>query len=219
MPESHVYSAALRTSIAERLARFNHLPPAAFADLKPAAVAIAIVGLEAGDPFGSPGEAAFLLTRRAPRLRAHGGQYALPGGRVDAGESAVAAALRELEEEIGIRLAPDAVLGTLDDYPTRSGYHITPVVAWVPAGTPAKPNRDEVAHLYRIPLVVLQRPDSPEHFSIPESDRPLIRLPMPMLHTEINAPTAVMLYQFREVALEDRATRVTHFDQPVFAWR
>ena len=219
MTESFVYSDALRALIAERLSRFTHLPPAEFAGLKPAAVAIAIVGLETGDSFGSPGEAAFLLTRRAPRLRAHGGQYALPGGRVDAGESAVEAALRELEEEIGIHLGPDAVLGTLDDYPTRSGYHITPVVAWVPAGTQARPNRAEVAHLYRIPLAVLRRPDSPEYFSIPESDRPLIRLPMPMLHTEINAPTAVMLFQFREVALEDRLTRVSHFDQPVFAWR
>ena len=161
MTESFVYSDALRALIAERLSRFTHLPPAEFAGLKPAAVAIAIVGLETGDSFGSPGEAAFLLTRRAPRLRAHGGQYALPGGRVDAGESAVEAALRELEEEIGIHLGPDAVLGTLDDYPTRSGYHITPVVAWVPAGTQARPNRAEVAHLYRIPLAVLRRPDSP----------------------------------------------------------
>jgi 8-oxo-dGTP pyrophosphatase MutT (NUDIX family) len=219
MTESFVYSEALRALIAERLARFEHLPHSDHAGLKPAAVAIAIVALEAGDPFGPAGEAAFLLTRRASKLRAHGGQYALPGGRVDAGETAAEAALRELHEEIGIDLAPGQILGTLDDYPTRSGYVISPIVAWVPPGTKARVNAAEVAHLYRIPLAVLRRADSPEHFSIPESDRPLIRLPMPMVNTSINAPTATVLYQFREVALEGRATRVNHFDQPVFAWR
>lgn len=219
MTESHVYSDALRTVIAERLARFEHLPRSDHAGLKPAAVAIAIVALEPSDPFGKTGEAAFFLTRRASKLRAHGGQYALPGGRVDAGETGAEAALRELSEEIGVHLSPEHILGALDDYPTRSGYVISPIVAWVPHGTKAKVNAAEVAHLYRIPLAVLQRKDSPERFTIPESDRPLIRLPMPMVNTSINAPTATVLYQFREVALEGRATRVHHFDQPVFAWR
>jgi hypothetical protein len=109
------------------------------------------------------------------------------------------------------------VLGTLDDYATRSGYLIAPVVLWTPPGAAVAPKPAEVAHLYRIPLAELRRPESPEIFSIPESDRPVIRLPL--MNTQINSPTAAMLYQFREVALEGRATRVGHFDQPVWAWR
>jgi hypothetical protein len=110
-------------------------------------------------------------------------------------------------------------LGHLDSYPTRSGYLISPIVVWTPRDTVVTPNPAEVDKLFRIPLSELRRPDSPEIFNIPESDRPVIRLPIPLMNTEINAPTAAMLYQFREVALEDRATRVDHFDQPVFAWR
>jgi 8-oxo-dGTP pyrophosphatase MutT (NUDIX family) len=152
-------------------------------------------------------------------LRAHGGQLALPGGRVDEGESVVAAALRELHEELGIAVGEETVLGLLDDYPTRSGYLIAPVVVWLPPEAAPTPNPFEVAEVYRLPLAELCRSDSPEIFMIPESDRPVIRLPMPLIGTQINAPTAAMLYQFRVVGLEGRMTRVDHFDQPVWAWR
>ncbi|HEX2892050.1 CoA pyrophosphatase [Vineibacter terrae] len=188
-------------------------------ELKRAAVAITVVARDEDDAFGRPGDAAFLLTRRAPKLRAHAGQLALPGGRVDAGETPQQAALRELDEELGLALDESHILGTLDDYPTRSGYLIAPVVLWAPLEAVITPNPAEVAHLFRIPLAELRRPESPEIFSIPESDRPVIRLPTPMVNGHINAPTAAMLYQFREVALEGRATRVDHFDQPVWAWR
>ena len=87
----------------------------------------------------------FLLTRRAASLRSHSAKWALPGGRCDEGESAVAAALRELEEELGLRLSADDVLGMLDDYPTRSGYLITPVVIWAEQTPPLLPNPEEVA--------------------------------------------------------------------------
>src|SRR5262245_16727684 len=76
------------------------------------------------------GHASFLLTRRAKGLRAHGGQWALPGGRLDPGEGAEEAARRELDEELGLSLAAEAVLGALDDYGTRSGFIITPIVFW-----------------------------------------------------------------------------------------
>ena len=163
------------------------------------------------------GGAALVLTRRARHLSAHSGQYALPGGRVDAGESVVDAALREVREEIGLELARDAVLGRLDDYPTRSGYLITPIVAWAPGDAPMRANPEEVETIYRVHLAELSRPGSPEFVAIPESDRPVIRYPL--LGTLVHAPTAAVLYQFMEVAVHGRATRVAHLEQPVWAWR
>jgi 8-oxo-dGTP pyrophosphatase MutT (NUDIX family) len=163
------------------------------------------------------GRPCFLITRRAATLRKHTGQWALPGGRVDAGESAAAAALRELREEVGLALDPDAVLGSLDDYGTRSGFIITPVVVWAGAVGELIPNPAEVAKIFRVPLADLEGPDVPRLISIPESDRPVIQLPL--LGTLIHAPTAAVLYQMREVVVHGRPTRVNHFEQPVWAWR
>ena len=174
----------------------------------------AAVGLIVAD--GGQGEATLLITRRAANLRSHSGQWALPGGRVDAGESAVQAALREAREEINLDLTEDAVLGILDDYPTRSGYLITPVVAWAPKGATMSPNPAEVAHLYHIPLEELSL-KQPEFFDIPESKRLVIRLPLRGGY--IHAPTAAMLWQFIEVALHGRNTRVADLEQPVWAWK
>lgn len=210
------YTDDLRAVISARLAGLDVIRRSGAAELKPAAVAIAIVTLE--ERAGTP-EAAFLLTARATRLRAHSGQLALPGGRVDSGETIEQAALRELSEELGIDLAPAAIIGRLDDYPTRSGYLISPIVVWTPPDTVARPNGAEVAEVYRVPLTELRRHDSPEIFAIPESDRPVIRLSLAPIEGYVNAPTAAVLYQFREVALEGRPTRVDHFDQPVWAWR
>ncbi len=178
--------------------------------LRHAAVALALLP-------GDDGLPSFVLTRRAPKLKAHQGQWAIPGGRLDPGETPHEAALRELHEEVGLELAPDRVLGLLDDYPTRSGYCITPVVVWAGAEADLVPNPDEVAKVYRVPLGELERPDVPQLRSIPESDRPVISIPL--LGTHIHAPTAAILYQLREVALRGDATRVAHFEQPVFAWR
>ena len=200
---------ALRARLEANLARLERraLP---VAGLKRAAVGVIVVAGEAGD-------AALLLTRRAPRMNRHAGQYALPGGRLDAAESALDAARREAREEIGLEVDPSAFLGALDDYPTRSGYLITPLVAWVARAETLSPNPEEVARVYRVPLADLGRPGSPEFFSIPESDRPVIRYPL--LGTLIHAPTAAVLYQFMEVAVLGRDTRVAHLEQPVWAWR
>ena len=205
------FDEALKTSITNRLDRFDVRRRSDPGSLRHAAVAIAVVEADAG------GEAAFLLTKRTPRLRAHGGQWALPGGRVDAGETIEQTALREMHEELGVLAGADDVLGALDDYPTRSGFLIAPVVVWLPQKVQVTPNPAEVAAAYRIRCAELFRPDSPEIVAIPESDRPIIRLPLPV--ATVNAPTAAVLYQFKEVALAGRATRVDHFEQPVFAWR
>ena len=121
------FDEALRTSIAGRLSRFEVRRRPDPGSLKHAAVAIAVVEADAG------GEAAFLLTTRTPRLRAHGGQWALPGGRVDAGETIEQTALREMHEELGVLASTDDVLGALDDYPTRSGFLIAPAATRPPA--------------------------------------------------------------------------------------
>jgi 8-oxo-dGTP pyrophosphatase MutT (NUDIX family) len=174
-------------------------------DLKAAAVAITLVD----------DAAAFLLTRRAATLRGHPGQWALPGGRTDPGESAGVAARRELAEELGLVLDADAELGLLDDYATRSGYLITPVVLWAGADPLLHPNPDEVAELHRLPIELIDV--EPRFLTIEESDAPVIQLPM--LGRYVHAPTAAVLHQFREVVLHGRATRVAHLEQPVFAWK
>ena len=167
---------------------------------------------------GVAGGAAFLLARRAARMNAHAGQWALPGGRIDPGETPEQTALRELDEELGVSLDESSVLGRLDDYPTRSGYVITPVVVWGGAHVELRPNPAEVAHAYRIGLHHLVRADSPRFVTIPESDRPVVQVPLGS--DLIHAPTGAVLVQFRWVAIEGRIDeRVDHFEQPVFAWR
>lgn len=163
------------------------------------------------------GRGCFLLTKRAPTLRAHTGQWALPGGRMDAGESPETAALRELDEEVGLKLGAEKLLGFLDDYPTRSGFVITPVVFWADDPGALSPNPAEVARVHLVPLEDLEAPDVPRFISIPESDRPVIQVPL--LGSLIHAPTAAVIYQMREVVSHGRPTRVDHLEQPVWAWR
>lgn len=207
-PMAYTFDNRLRASVADNLARFERAPVRR-PELKRAAVAVTLVE--------QAGTAAFLLTRRAARLNAHAGQWALPGGRLDSGETEEEAARRELHEELGLDLPASALLGLLDDYPTRSGYLITPALFWAGDAADLAPNPHEVAAVHRIPLAELDRPDSPEFVTIPESDRPVIRVRV--RGSQIHAPTAAVIYQFREVALHGRPTRVAHYEQPVWAWR
>jgi 8-oxo-dGTP pyrophosphatase MutT (NUDIX family) len=181
-------------------------------DLRPPRrAAVAVVVLH--DPSRGAG---VLLTRRTSRLRDHPGQFALPGGSVDPGEDTVTAARRELDEELGLALGADRVVGRLDDYPTRSGFVITPVVMTAVASLDElAPSPDEVARVFHVTLDELDV--EPNYLEIPESDRPVVQLPI--VGHRVHAPTAAVLLQFREVALRDRPTRVDGLEQPVFAWR
>jgi 8-oxo-dGTP pyrophosphatase MutT (NUDIX family) len=202
------FTDTLRETLTDHLARFDRRS-APLEARRPAAVAVVVV------PDGE-GRAAVLLTRRASGLRRHGGQWALPGGRLDPEETPEEGALRELEEEIGLALLPGVVLGRLDDYPTRSGFIITPVVLWG-SDAPLRPDPGEVAGIYLVPVEDLLEPESLVLQKIPQSDRPVLALAI--LGTLIYAPTAAVLHQFAEVAVAGRETRVAHYEQPVFAWR
>lgn len=211
-------------TIAARVAAFDHghrrevdpgtLDPVPDRDGElrpPRRAAVAVVVLD--DPTRGPG---VLLTRRTSRLRDHPGQFALPGGSVDPGEDTVTAARRELDEELGLALGAERVVGLLDDYPTRSGFVITPVVMTVAASLDdLAPSPDEVARVFHVTLDELDV--EPHYLEIPESDRPVVQLPI--VGHRVHAPTAAVLLQFREVALRDRPTRVDGLEQPVFAWR
>lgn len=211
---SYTFDELGRAQIAQRCAAFERLiddNDAPAEGLKRAAVAIVVVEAEDGS-----GEAAFVLTKRVAKLRAHAGQWALPGGRCDEGETLVETVLREMREEVGLALTADDVLGVLDDYPTRSGYAITPVVLWAGKGAELTPNPDEVAYIRRIPLSHIAHDEAVEFLTIPESERQVIRLKIEGHF--VHAPTGAMLWQFAEV-IRGRDTRVAMYEQPVFAWK
>jgi len=196
-----------REGLAANLAGFRRIA-APRAGLKAASVAVCIVLQQE--------VRSLLITRRAPNLRSHPGQYALPGGARDPGESVQDAARRELREETGVAVAPGDVLGVLDDYVTRSGYLMTPVVVWGGQVSPAmRGPASEVAQIHVIPLADLDV--APRLLRIPESESPVIQLPL--LGRHLHAPTAAIVYQFCQVARHGRTIRVSHFEQPVFAWK
>ena len=213
----------LRQRIARHLRAFE-VRAADAGGLRAAAVAVAIADEGTGadlagmrQPAGWSTEAALLLTKRAGDLRNHAGQWALPGGRIDAGETPEQAALRELHEEVGLQLGEDSLLGRLDDFVTRSGYVITPVLVWAGAARDLVPNPQEVRSIHRIPVDEFLRADAPMLEQRADSEHPVLR--MPVGHSWIAAPTAAVLYQFRELCLCGRPTRVAHFEQPHFAWK
>lgn len=213
----------LRRRVARHLRQFD-VHRSTDATLRRAAVALTLVDEAGGaDLPGMPRHdvpstrAALVLTRRSTDLRDHPGQWALPGGSLDEGEEPEDTALRELSEEVGLHLGRSSVLGHLDDFVTRSGFVITPVVVWGGGGAALDPNPEEVASVHRIAVEEFLRADAPLLEKIPESEQPVLR--MPVGDSWIAAPTAAILYQFREVAVLGHATRVAHFEQPLFAWR
>jgi len=214
-------SPELRHLIAKNIAGYQRIS-LPVAKLQRAAVAICLVDYQGKGgldglglvPFGN---AALILTRRSKKMKNHPGQWALPGGRMDIGESPEQTALRELSEEVGLTLPADRVVGCLDDFITRSGFIITPVVVWGGTGIALVKNDLEVSSIHRIPCSELLRCDAPLLETTGSSDHPVLF--MPVGNTSIAAPTAAMLLQFREVALLGREVRVGHYEQPSFAWR
>jgi 8-oxo-dGTP pyrophosphatase MutT (NUDIX family) len=204
------FDAALRERIRDNLTRLMGPAPEVAAGHRRASVAIIITPHETG-------EAAFLLTRRMPQLGSHAGQQALPGGKVEAGESDELAARRETAEEIGLQLGEDALLGRLDPYVTRSGFAIAPFVYWSEQVGELAHNPDEVKTVRRVPLADLYTRQDPILLPGDSPNRPVLRLAMG--ERFIHAPTGAVLYQFREVALAGRYISVAHFDQPDFARR
>ncbi len=214
---------SLRDQVRDRLAAFavRRIP---LGTHRPAAVALTLIEEGVGaDLPGIPApaqwsrNAAVLLTRRAAAMSSHGGQWALPGGRIDPDETPEAAALREMQEEVGLSLGPSDILGTLDDYATRSGYVITPVIVWAAGAGTLNLNPAEVASVHRIPLTEFLRADAPLLDPSEDAGRQILR--MPVGHAWIAAPTAAILYQFSEVCVRGRPTRVADYDQPLFARR
>jgi 8-oxo-dGTP pyrophosphatase MutT (NUDIX family) len=239
----HVYDDALRSMLAAHLAAHERFA-ISLDGRRHAAVAVVVVDSDAvahghdpnpalpdrmggipgaedlglsGSVAGTAGGPAILLTRRAAKLRAHGGQWALPGGRIDAGESALDAARREMREELGLDLGEDALLGVLDDYATRSGFVITPFVFWGGADPVMAHDPTEVQSVHRVAFTELQREDSPRFVTIPESDRPVVQIRVG--GDLIHAPTGAIMLQFRRVAIEGVCERVAAYEQPVFAWQ
>ncbi len=206
------FTGALRQQVGANFSNFSRtqIPDE---QLRPAAVAIVIVKHDLDD------RASVLLTLRPEHINRHSGQFALPGGLLNEGEAAIEGSLRELKEELGVELSPDARLGTLDDYGTRSGFKITPVVFWGGDRLEINPDPGEVEQVYHIPLAELNRPDIPQFKHHEDSDRQVVYFEhLPAVGGDVYAPTAAMLYQFREVGLRGNHTRVAHYDQPKFAW-
>ena len=135
------------------LATSDDIADLATRPLVPAAVLVGIIhGREPG----------ILLTKRTSTLSSHAGQVAFPGGRIDAGEDALAAALREAQEEVGLPSDLVEVTGWLPDYVTGTGFRITPVIGLLSPGFVPVPSAAEVEEVFELPLSILLDPAAPE---------------------------------------------------------
>lgn len=122
----------------------------------PAAVLVPLVN--------RPGELTVLFTQRSAELPDHPGQISFPGGRVEPGDADLdVAALREAEEEVGLPRNRVSLLGRLAEYETITGYRVTPVVGWIDPPIAVKPDPQEVADVFEVPLAFLLEPANRQH--------------------------------------------------------
>jgi 8-oxo-dGTP pyrophosphatase MutT (NUDIX family) len=194
---------ALRDRIAANLTAFPRIAIDA-AGRRRAAVGIVLSPLD--------GRLTYLLTRRALTMRRGAGNYALPGGNFEPGEDAVDAAVRETAEELGVVMGREAALGLLDDFVTLGGHVVTPVVLWSSTPLTLTPDPTEVHEAWHAAVEDLDHPESPRAEPHPDGGEPILR--MFARGQWLNPPTAAWLYQFREVGLHARATRVGTVGQP-----
>ncbi|GAB5900285.1 NUDIX hydrolase [Mycolicibacterium mageritense] len=191
------------TDIVRRnLAGFTRVPARAAG--RAAAVTVCVLDAER--------DATILMIKRAPR-GLNSGQWALPGGRIEPGETAVEAAVRELHEEVGLRLTEQDVVGQLDDYVTDSGFVITPVVTMTTGSPRLQRNPAEVHSLHRIALSRLVSAELPRWTTTAAG--PLLQMPL-RSNMVVHAPTGAILLQFREVALLGRSISVADLLEPEF---
>lgn len=107
-----------------------------------------------------------LLTKRTDHLHDHAGQISFPGGRIDAADAdAVAAALREAEEEVGLPRERVEIVGRLDTYITRTGFEVTPVIGFVEPPVAFALDPFEVAEVFEVPLSFIAAPGSAQRHS------------------------------------------------------
>ncbi|WP_127114223.1 NUDIX hydrolase [Shimia sediminis] len=201
----------LEATLRDRLGRFAPVKVTR-PGLRQAAVALVVM------PSPKDNVPSVLLTLRPATMNRHAGQYALPGGRLDDGETELQAALREVREEVGLDLGEADVLGRLDDFETRSGFRIAPFVIRGGTAQDVRPDPGEVQEVFFVPFDELNSPDIPEMRAARTGEAPVFSAYLPTLGHNIFAPTAAMLYQFREIALRGRETRVADFEQPSFTW-
>lgn len=175
------------------------------------AAAVAVVVCEHADELG------VLLTMRARGMSRHASQFALPGGRLDAGETHEDAALRELAEELAIELGSDSVAGHMPGYDTRSGFRLRPIVVWAAELGTVRPAPDEVAEVFHVPLAALADPAVPILRKLEGLEKPLIQLPLG--DELIHAPTGAILYQFIQAVVAERYVDAARFEEPRFAWK
>lgn len=199
------------TALRRRLASFPRRPME-LRGRRWAAVAVVL-----SPSAGAVPEWGLFLTRRSARLQRHRGQWALPGGRVDEGENALEASARELSEELAIEIPPRERVGLLDDYATRSGYVMTPVVYLSEAPLSPVPDPSEVASVHHVTFREMIHPEMPRLTTIEESDRPVLSIPVG--GGFVFSPTAAVVYQCFAWLVERRLVRVAGYEQPVFAWR
>ena len=211
-PHTHRTRTQMRANLANYRRRVTPLQ-----GRRAAAVSVVLASSE------NSADTCFLLTKRTQHMNAHAGQYALPGGKLDPGEYALDTARRELSEELGIDVSPHQILGVLDDVPTRSGYVITPFVAWLGGRAGVRPAPDEIAEVHRIPLGDLfagcGRGTNRGLPAMAVSAPAVFSLYIPALGHDLFAPTAAIMDHFREVTLMGRPTPAVRFGEPEFARR
>ncbi len=200
--------AELHPILAERLSGWSRRPATGDASSRRAVVAITI--------YEMAGRTHFLMIKRASRY-SNPGQWALPGGRMDDGETIAETARRELQEETGLAAGPDDVVGLLDDFMSSRGTIITPVVALLYGQQAPRRSPNEIASLHPLPLTRLTAAGVPRWRRSPGS-ADLLQLPL-RHDMVVHAPTGAILFQFAEVALMGRAVRVSGLAEPGFTAR